>query len=224
MPAVRASPEKRTRRIGDGQEHGMDPAWDGAEAEMLYQALEQEVAPEFYARNDHGIPLAWTARMRESMARLTPQFSANRAVREYTEHRYLPAAGHYRSRTAQKGLLGRQLVESQRRLEKQWPALHFGDFRVENRNGQNVFDAQVFLGDLQPQAVRVELYANGVREKAPVRLEMKLASNLLGMPGGCIYRAAVSADRPASDYTVRIVPHRDGVAVPLEEARILWLR
>jgi len=45
--------------------------------------------PEFYARNEQGIPTAWVARMRESMARLTTQFSANRAVREYTEGHYI---------------------------------------------------------------------------------------------------------------------------------------
>ena len=38
--------------------------------------------------------------MRESMARLTPRFSANRAVREYTETHYLPAAAAYRDRAA----------------------------------------------------------------------------------------------------------------------------
>jgi glucan phosphorylase len=58
---------------------------------MLYERLEREVIPEFYARNDQGIPVAWVARMRESMARLTPRFSADRAVREYTEQHYLPA-------------------------------------------------------------------------------------------------------------------------------------
>ena len=77
--------------IGDGQEHGDDPAWDAAEAEALYALLEQEVIPAFYTRNATGIPTAWVARMRESMARLTPHFSANRAVREYTEQYYLPA-------------------------------------------------------------------------------------------------------------------------------------
>jgi len=92
--------------IGDGKEHGMDPDWDRAEAEMLYDALEREVVPEFYARNDQGIPTAWVARMRESMSRLTPQFSANRAVREYTEQHYLPATAAYNSRVAKKGAIG----------------------------------------------------------------------------------------------------------------------
>jgi glycogen phosphorylase len=63
--------------IGDGQEHGEDPAWDAAEAEMLYDRLETEVIPEFCKRDGNGIPTAWVARMRESMARLTPGFLPN---------------------------------------------------------------------------------------------------------------------------------------------------
>ena len=56
--------------IGDGKEHGDDPAWDALEAEALYELLEHEVIPEFYARGANGIPAAWVARMRESMARV----------------------------------------------------------------------------------------------------------------------------------------------------------
>ena len=82
--------------LGDGREHGDDPAWDAAEAEALYDLLEREVIPEFYARDAQGIPTAWVARMRDSMASLTPRFSANRAVGEYTEQHYLPAAAAYR--------------------------------------------------------------------------------------------------------------------------------
>ena len=69
--------------IGDGREHGEDPAWDAAEAEALYVLLEEHIIPEFYERNDAGIPAKWVARVRESMARLTPEYSAHRAVRQY---------------------------------------------------------------------------------------------------------------------------------------------
>ena len=89
--------------LGDGQEHGDDPAWDAVDAEALYDLLEREVIPEFYSRDEHGIPRAWVSRMRESMAQLTPRFSTNRAVREYTEQHYLPAATAYLKRVADKG-------------------------------------------------------------------------------------------------------------------------
>jgi starch phosphorylase len=102
--------------LGDGQEHGDDPAWDAAEAMALYDLLEREVIPEFYTRDAQGIPTAWVARMRESMGRLTPLFSTNRTVREYTEQHYLPAAVAYRTRAAEHGAMGRQIVQWQHAL------------------------------------------------------------------------------------------------------------
>ena len=43
--------------IGDGQEHGDDPAWDAAEAEAMYTLLEREVVAEFYERSGNGTPI-----------------------------------------------------------------------------------------------------------------------------------------------------------------------
>ena len=210
--------------LGDGLDHGDDPAWDAAEAGALYDRLEREVIPEFYARDAQDIPEAWVARIRESMARLTPRFSAERAVREYTEQRYLPAAAAYHSRAADKGAVGAQMADWQRRLKEKWAALRFGEVRVETRGDQRVFEIQAFSGDLDPQAVRIELYADGVGDGGPVRQEMQRVRPLAGAPGGYVYGAVVSAARPASDYTARFLPHRDGAAVPLEAAYILWQR
>jgi starch phosphorylase len=210
--------------LGDGLEHGDDPAWDAVEADALYDLLEREVIPEFYTRDESGIPTAWVKRMRESMARLTPRFSANRAVREYTEQHYLPAATAYRERAADKGAVGRRMVDWHQALEQKWATLHFGEMKVETKGEQHVFEVQVYLGDLDPEAVRVELYADGMNGGAPVRQEMKRVCPLADASGGYLYSAAVSAARPSADYTARVIPHRDGVAVPLEDARILWQR
>jgi starch phosphorylase len=53
---------------------------------------------------------------------------------------------------------------------------------------------------------------------------MKRVRELVSASGGYVYSAAVSATRPPADYTARVIPHRDGVAIPLEEPRILWQR
>ncbi|MGO9306793.1 MAG: alpha-glucan family phosphorylase [Candidatus Korobacteraceae bacterium] len=208
--------------IGDGQEHGDDPAWDAAEAGELYDLLERQVIPEFYTRDQSGIPTAWVQRMRESMARLTPQFSADRAVRQYTEQHYLPAAIAYRERAANKGAVGGQIVDWQHELDRKWGSVRFGSLRVETTANQHVFEVEVFLNDLDSNAARVELYADGID---PVRVEMKCAQPLPDVSrGGCVYRATVPAARPATDYTVRAIPQHSGVAVPLESVQILWQR
>jgi starch phosphorylase len=210
--------------LGDGQEHGDDPAWDAAEADALYDLLEREVTTEFYTRDANGISTAWVARMRESMARLTPRFSTNRAVREYTEQFYLPAATTYRERATAKGAIGAQLVDWRHALEQKWAALRFGEVKLETGGGHHALEVQVYLDDLDPEAVRVELYANGVDGALPVRVEMKRVRQLVGAINGYAYHAQVPATRPATDYAARVIPLRNGVAVPLEEAHILWQR
>jgi len=210
--------------LGDGQEHGDDPAWDAAEAATLYDLLEREVIPEFYTRDEAGIPAAWVARMRESMARLTPHFSASRAVREYTEQHYLPAAASYRERAANRGAVGKQVVDWQRAMDRKWDSLRFGDVRVETNADHHIFQVELVLNNLDPNAARVELYADGIGGNAPVRQEMKGVGQLADVSGGYLYSAAVSAARPPADYTPRVIPQRSGVAVPFESARILWQR
>ena len=210
--------------LGDVQEHGDDPAWDAAEAEALYDLLEREVVPEFYTRDEQGIPVAWINRMRESMARLTPQFSANRTVREYTGKHYLPAASAYLERAADKGTIGVNMVNWRNDLYQKWTALRFGEMKIVTEGEQHIFEVQVYLDDLDPNAVRVELYANGVNDNPPERVEMQRMRQLVGAINGYVYRAGLPASRLATDYTARVIPHCDGVAVPLEDAHILWQR
>jgi starch phosphorylase len=210
--------------LGDGQEHGDDPAWDAVEAEALYNLLEREVIPEFYARDANGIPTAWIKRMRESMALLTPRFSADRTVREYTEQRYLPAATAFRERAANKGAVGRQIVDWQHAVERGWGLLRFGEVRVDTSAEHHVFEVDLFLNDLDPNAVRVELYAEGINGGDPVREAMRCVRPAPDAGHARVYQATVPPTRPASDYTARVVPQHPGVAVPLESTRILWQR
>ena len=64
----------------------IDGASDEADAEQLYELLEQQVVPCFAERD------RWVAMMKESIAVLAPRFSMQRAVIEYTERYYLPAS------------------------------------------------------------------------------------------------------------------------------------
>jgi len=120
------------------------------------------------------------------------------------------------------GATGRQMVDWQHALEQKWTGLRLGEVKVETRGDQRLFEVQVYLNDLDPQAVRVELYADPSSASGPVRQEMKRDHQLTDGSGAYVYTAAVSAARPAVDYTARVIPRFDGVAVPLEEGRILW--
>ena len=208
--------------IGDGQEHGEDPAWDAAEADALYERLEHEVIPEFYARSEGGIPEPWVARVRESMARLTPRFSAKRAVREYTEQLYLPAAASYRARAENHGAEAQKLIAWRKEWLSKRTSICFDEVVVETSAGQHVIVAKVFLGDTSPTTVRVELYANALKGGIAVRQEMTLMRTDGVVSGNHTYETTVPSERLATDYTVRIMPQCFGLSVPLEDDWILW--
>ena len=210
--------------IGDGKEHGEDPAWDAQEAEALYMLLEREVIPEFYERDKEDMPLKWLGRIRESMARLTLEFSANRAIREYTEDYYLPAASGYHERAAWDSKVAASLLRWQQDVARHWNTVRFGNVTVETHDGRHTFRVEVFPGDLKPEQLRVELYADPQGEGGADREAMTACKACAAPEGTIIYSAEVPATRPASDYTPRIVPHHANASVPLEAAQILWQR
>jgi starch phosphorylase len=207
--------------IGDGAEHGDDPAWDRLDAEALYAVLEDKIIPEFYRRDANNIPREWVRRMRESMALLTPAFSANRTVRQYTEEHYLPAAIAYAARAANHGNASRDLLAWQRRISGRWSEVRFGPLRVESVNGYLAFEVDVYLGDLHPSDVRVELYAEPLSGGAAFRQEMERKQQSAADPAAYVYAARTPATRPASDFTPRVIPYHP-MAEGLEVSRILW--
>jgi starch phosphorylase len=215
--------------IGDGLEHDSDPAWDAAEAERLYTLLEQEIVPAFYRRDEAGVPSDWVAKMRESMARLTPEFSANRTVRQYTANYYLPAVKAYEERSKHNSADGTAILNWQRHVAEHWPRLRFDDLRVEERNVEphgncHVFHVRAYLDEIDPAAVRVELYAAARTGGEPAHVCMVRGEPVLGSMNSHTFTASVPADRPAQDFTPRIVPFHPGALVPLEANQILWYK
>lgn len=177
--------------VGDGLEHSHDAAWDAIEAERIYDLIENEIVPEYYDRDEQGIPRRWIARVRESMARLAPQYSANRMLKEYLEHYYLPGAAAYRKRsttqctendgteaasrtpspTEESGgeaqATAADAIEAWRQiLGEHWHEIRFVDYQAKSdiRPEGSIYEfrVEVDLGVIPPNAVQVELYAEPV--------------------------------------------------------------
>ena len=78
--------------IGSPKEYFDLVEQDRDDAQSLYETLEEQIIPEYYLRDERGLPQRWIARMKRSIATLGPAFSAHRMVREYAEQAYVPLA------------------------------------------------------------------------------------------------------------------------------------
>ncbi|MFC4728916.1 alpha-glucan family phosphorylase [Coralloluteibacterium thermophilus] len=205
--------------IGDGEEH--DARWDRADAMQLYDLLENEVVPEFYERDDDGLPRAWLARIRASMAQLTARFSADRTVREYVERYYLPAARQYRERAGADILELTERLRRREALAAHWHDVRILDWRAETVDGRHRFAVSVHTGAVDPALLRIELYADAVGD-APA--EAVPLARQTGQREGRHLRfvGEVPARRPAAHYTARVIGALPGQQVPLEVPQIAW--
>ena len=84
------------------------------------------------------------------------------------------------------------------------------------------FRVQVFLGEIVPESVRVELYADGSGGGDPSRIAMERGDEIPGALHGYFYHASAPSGRPASDFTARVIPFHPDAFVPMEAGFIAW--
>jgi starch phosphorylase len=63
-------------------------AQDAHDATILYDVLDREVTPLFYARDGDGAPSGWIARMKSSLKTIGPRFCATRMLEDYVRDVY----------------------------------------------------------------------------------------------------------------------------------------
>jgi len=205
--------------FGDRRDMPDDRLHDEEDAERLYAVLENEIVPLFYQRNEKGLPALWLEKMRNSMAQLTWRYSSTRALQEYTLHYYLPAASRYHLLAANRSEQGRRLLDRKKHFAGEWPGLRYGQTVVASNGTRYHFAVPVFLNGLHPDEIEVELYAEGVGEKPPIRQKMQ---PLREADGAIVYETDVPADKPSNHYTPRIVAAASQGLSSLENSFIRW--
>ena len=213
--------------LGDGREHGDDPAWDAVEADALYELLEREVIPEFYARDaqrhSHRVGQARCARAWRSSRRASRPTAPCANTPSNTISRPPPPTVSARRTTAPSAKGHRGLAAGLRREVGRRCASARSKVEDERR-------AARVRGGGRPRraSTRTRCGSSSMptapRGSARACEEMVRARRLAGAPGRYVY--ARRCPRPAQrrDYTARVIPRREGVAVPLEIHRILWQR
>src|SRR6476646_1175925 len=145
------------------------------DSSSLYQLLENQIIPLYYAKPDGKLPLAWLQLMRESIRSVTPVFNTHRMVKEYAERLYTPAAKAHAEFAREDGSAAAGLSKWKAQMRKDWPQVRISDVQIGNPDRQNIavgdsvqVSAKVHLGAVDPKHVRVEAY-HGETENGGIR-------------------------------------------------------
>jgi starch phosphorylase len=158
------------------------------------------------------------------MSVLTPAFASNRMMRDYIEKAWLPLAGALRARTADDSRLGKQLCKWADTLRGHWQSLHIGQPAIAQNHDHWRFSVPVFLGEIAPDWVRVELFADEKASSPAEVVQLHREQRIPGAAHGYVYAGDVSGARRAEDYTLRIVPYHEAAFIPSEFPLIAWQR
>jgi starch phosphorylase len=218
--------------IGAEIDNGTTEFQNEVDASSLYQLLENQIIPLYYAKPDGKLPLAWLQLMRESIRSVTPVFNTQRMVKEYTERLYIPAARSYEDFSRDGSGAATQLSQWKAQMRKDWPQVQISDIQIGNKDRQNIsvgesleIAARVHLGAIDPIHVRVEAY-HGEVNNGDIRNPTATVLNQSGRAdgdGNYIYQGSVPASESGTyGFSVRVVPSHSHLMQAHELRLITW--
>jgi starch phosphorylase len=215
--------------IGRGEVYEDRNYQDHVEARALYDLLEKEIIPLFYDRGSDGLPRRWIDTMKMSMKAICPTFNTHRMLREYTEKYYIPCCERFDKLTQQDMAPAKALSAWKQRIRQHWPQIRIQDVQssipAETQVGiANTITAKIYLGQLSPEDVRVELYHGTVDTSGEIQnpsvTQMEPENKVDDVHTFINQLTCTSSGMHG--FTVRVVPHHPDLVSPFETALIHW--
>ncbi|HPK67037.1 MAG TPA: hypothetical protein PKX99_10645 [Thermoanaerobaculia bacterium] len=168
--------------------------------------------------------------MKRSMRILTPRFSTNRMIWEYAEHYYLPAARRAARLSGDGFARARDLAAWKRRVFQGWSQVTVLGAAPRAAGTRRVGEsfavsAQVRLGALTPDEVRVEIYYGPLDAQRQVTGGAAVPMRMLGQTEAGVW--GYEGEVPCRDsglvgYAVRVVPNHPEANGLLTTGLITW--
>jgi starch phosphorylase len=231
--------------IGAGEEYDDLEYQDAVESRAIFNLLENEVVPLFYARSADRLPRRWIHRMKNTIKWCAPRFNTNRMVAEYTRKFYSPAATRWRHLADSEMERVRTLSQWKANVRQAWSDLEIEDVDIQIDDGQNVsalnvkqpqlqvgaqlkVTAKVKLGRLSVDDIAVEIYHGKVDSSGNIEdgevAGMFCQENAGEQTNGqCLFVGAIPCRMSGRHgFALRILPKHTDLVEPYEPGMILW--
>jgi starch phosphorylase len=204
---------------------------DAEESRTLYELLQDQVLPTYYATSAGGFSPAWVRMAKESIASIGPRFSSMRMLGEYVDRYYRPAAKQGR-RLVGDGFRGaRDLAAWKTRVRTAWDGVVLRAFEPPSPElgygGAVQLAVAASLNGLSPQDVAVEVvFSRPGTQRASEALDLKLLNYERTLPDTGEHLFSIEFCPQISgriEYRIRAYPSNPLVTNPFEMGMMTWL-
>lgn len=200
---------------------------DRDDAFHLYSVLEDQIIPAYYNQTD-GYPKEWVDRMKNSIRTITPQFSTERMVKEYTDRFYSQAVRRGEEFTANNFQVASQVQDYKRFIKDNWHHVTVKSVEVESdrefKAGEDMqLTATVYLGPIPPHDVAVEVVHGCEGDHTLVGIKTSpLTVEGQSEEGVYRYKGGFTLEQGTCGFTVRIRPNNPKFATKFELPLASW--
>jgi starch phosphorylase len=220
--------------IGHGEEYTEEQFdyQDEVESNAIYDLLEGEILPLFFARGRDGLPRGWIAKMKAAMREHAGVFNTNRMVRDYAEQCYLPSAGREHHLRSDGYAPARELAGWKTRMHRHWGQIRIEEVTSDGSSSQELkvgdqlqVQARIHLGELKPTDVEVDLF-HGQLDAHGLIVDGKSNAMLIAQSKGdghYVFAGGISCSTSGRHgFALRIVPHHEDLGNPFELGLVTW--
>jgi starch phosphorylase len=201
---------------------------DDVDSRSIYDMLEMEIVPLYYARSGDGLPRGWIRKMKETMRSLGPVFNTNRMVEEYAKKFYVPSSLEFNKMKGNNFEAAKKKAAWEKVIAENWKDVKIvssGDnMKPEMKLKEKAaIKAKIYLGAIPPEYVCAQIYSGYVDTKKiisqPIINEMSLVSK---EGNDHIYQCDFALTQVGHcAYSIRLLPMYEG-KVQYMPGFIIW--
>jgi starch phosphorylase len=212
--------------IGEKRKYDDDEMQDRDDCYSLYSVLEERLVPAYYSQ-ELGLPAKWVAFMKNSMKTISPVFSTQRMVQEYTDKFYIPLVRRGRmfsekNYEAARGMSGYKKLLSDNWSQVQIARVDTNVIREMNVGETLMLKAHLKLGPIKPDDVDLEIVYGHVAEKGLYNLSTAPMIFDQEEEGLYVFTGQVILPQGTFGYTVRARPGSPELCHTFELPLVTW--
>lgn len=212
--------------IGEKRKYDDDEMQDRDDCYSLYTVLEERLIPAYYSQ-EMGLPPQWVKLMKNSMKTITPVFSTQRMVQEYTDKFYIPLVRRGRIFAGKGYEAAEEMSRYKRLLSGSWSQVEIVRVDTNVTREMNVGEilmvkAHLRLGPIRPDDVDLEVVYGNVSEKGLHNLSTAPMIFDRQEEGLFTFGGQVILPQGTFGYTVRVRPGSPVLCSKFELPLVTW--
>ncbi len=198
------------------------------DAETIYHILENDIVPMYYDRNDKDIPVEWVKYIKNSIAKVAPQFTMRRMINDYKESLYGPMWKRTSKLAGDNYKDAGKMVAWKKNILKNWNNIQVIELdlpvnETDIYTVDNEFDAKVVLdvAELKPNDIWVEVVFIDNNGKYINSQELK---QVKADKSKVTYHAVINPALPGTlQFGVRMFPKNNKMAYRQDFSVVRWI-